>query len=206
MGAVLPVTYQPKTDDDMRRCLKSRAWRLHNLYHIVDERARDVIFRPNLVQRRFHSDIWYLNIILKSRQHGITTDRCIAALDLTLFQPNTRAGIIAHNREDAEAFFRDKIKYAYDRLPEALRSSLDSKSNTARELMFSNNSAIRVGTSMRSATLQYLHISEFGKICKKYPDKAKEIVTGSLNTLHVGQQCTIESTAALKTSRPAIFR
>jgi hypothetical protein len=48
---------------------------------------------------------------------------------------------------------------------------------------------------MRSATLQYLHISEFGKICRKYPEKAKEIVTGSLNTVHAGQFVAIESTA-----------
>ena len=48
---------------------------------------------------------------------------------------------------------------------------------------------------MRSGTLQYLHISEFGKICTKYPDKAQEIVTGALNTVQAGQIITIESTA-----------
>lgn len=191
----ITIKTRPRTEDELKACLSSRAWRLSNLYHIINEMGHDVIYRPNHVQQLFHENQWYLNIILKSRQHGITTDRCIVALDMALFTPNVRAGIIAHNREDAEAFFRDKIKYAYDHLPESLRNSRAAKSNTARELMFSNNSAIRVGTSMRSATLQYLHISEFGKICRKYPDKAKEIVTGSLNTLHVGQQCTIESTA-----------
>jgi hypothetical protein len=40
-----------------------------------------------------------------------------------------------------------------------------------------------------------LHISEFGKICAKYPDKAQEIVTGSLNTVAPGQYIFIESTA-----------
>lgn len=33
---------------------------------------------------------------------------------------------------------------------------------------------------MRSGTLQYLHVSEFGKICAKFPDKAKEVLTGSI--------------------------
>ncbi|MCP4503677.1 MAG: terminase, partial [Deltaproteobacteria bacterium] len=44
-------------------------------------------------------------------------------------------------------------------------------------------------------TLKYLHVSEFGKICAKYPDKAKEIVTGAFEA--VGAECviTIESTA-----------
>ena len=48
---------------------------------------------------------------------------------------------------------------------------------------------------MRSSTLTNLHISEHGKICAKDPERAKEIKTGSLNTVHVGQKITIESTA-----------
>jgi hypothetical protein len=48
---------------------------------------------------------------------------------------------------------------------------------------------------MRSSTLQYLHISEFGKICAKFPDKAREIMTGSLNAVAPGQYVFIESTA-----------
>ena len=48
---------------------------------------------------------------------------------------------------------------------------------------------------MRSGTLQYLHISEFGTICANFPDKAREIVTGALNTVETGQFTVIESTA-----------
>ena len=67
--------------------------------------------------------------------------------------------------------------------------------DSAKELSFSHGSSIRVGTSLRSSTLQYLHISEFGKVCAKNPEKAREIVTGALNTVHVGQSIVIESTA-----------
>ena len=48
---------------------------------------------------------------------------------------------------------------------------------------------------MRGGTLQYLHVSEFGKICAQYPEKAREIVTGALNTVEAGQFIVIESTA-----------
>jgi hypothetical protein len=48
---------------------------------------------------------------------------------------------------------------------------------------------------MRSSTLTNLHISEHGKICAKDVKKAREIRTGALNTVHVGQKITIESTA-----------
>lgn len=52
-----------------------------------------------------------------------------------------------------------------------------------------------MGTSMRSSTLQLLHISEFGKIYAKFPDKTREIITESLNALAPGQYVFIESTA-----------
>jgi len=181
--------------DALQERLKSRTWRLSHLYWIVNEQGQKVLFKPNAVQVALLRGLWFLSIILKSRQHGVTTFFCILFLDACLFNSNVRAGIIAHNREDAESFFRDKVKFAYDNLPVDLRAIRPARSDSARELSFSNNSAIRVGTSMRSATLQYLHISEFGKICAKFPERAIEIITGSLNTVHVGQHITIESTA-----------
>ena len=48
---------------------------------------------------------------------------------------------------------------------------------------------------MRSGTLQYLHISEYGQLCAKFPDKAREVRTGALNTVQAGQIVFIESTA-----------
>ncbi|MEN6423304.1 MAG: hypothetical protein ABFD76_15295 [Smithella sp.] len=174
---------------------KDQQWRLNNLYYITDQSARKIKFDMNAVQKYLYLAMWYLTLILKSRQHGITTFLCIFFLDTCLFNSNIHAGIIAHNREDAEAFFRDKIKFAYDNLPPALKQARETESENARELSFPNGSVIRVGTSMRSSTLQYLHISEFGKLCAKYPEKAREVVTGSLNTVHQGQFIFIESTA-----------
>jgi len=104
------------------------------------------------------------------------------------------AGIIAHTQEDGQQMFR-RVKFAYDSLPDELKSLITADNDTSQMLKFSNGSSLRVGTSLRSSTFQYLHISEFGKICAKYPDKAREIMTGSLNTIGVGQYCFIESTA-----------
>ena len=67
--------------------------------------------------------------------------------------------------------------------------------DSADTLTFGNNCSVRVSTSMRSGTLQYLHVSEFGKICAQEPEKAREIVTGALNTVEAGQFIVIESTA-----------
>ena len=174
--------------------LSNPTWRLENLYEIIDKSGRKSKFKMNWAQRQLYQDMWYCNIILKARQLGISTFICILFLDLCLFNDNKTAGIVAHTREDAEHIFK-RIKHAYDKLPPEIRASRQAKTDSARELTFTNGSSIRVGTSMRGSTLQYLHISEFGKICSKFPDKAVEIITGSLNTVAPGQYIFIESTA-----------
>lgn len=174
--------------------LNSEWWRLNNLYYIVNKSGHQSVFKLNWAQQQLHEDAWYCNIILKARQLGISTYVCLLFLDKCLWNKNISAGIIADTRENAEQIFK-RIKFAYDTLPISIRNQIVATSDSARELAFSNGSRIVVGTSMRGSTLQYLHISEFGKICAKYPEKAKEILTGSLNTIAPGQYVFIESTA-----------
>lgn len=126
---------------------------------------------------------------------GITTFFCILYLDLILWNDNINAGIIAHTLDDASNIFKDKLRYAFEHLDPRIRAAFKPIGESAKELSFAHGSTIRVGTSLRSSTLQYLHISEFGKICAKYPERGREIITGSLNTVHAGQYISIESTA-----------
>ncbi len=168
--------------------------RLNRLYSIIDKGGQKQIFRLNWAQRQLYDSMHFCNIILKARQLGISTFICLLFLDRCLFNSNLAAGIICHTREDAEHMFK-RVKFAYDALPQAIRSLRTATVDSARELVFSNGSSLRVGTSMRGSTLNYLHVSEFGKICSHYPEKAREIITGSLNTLSPGQYCFIESTA-----------
>lgn len=170
-------------------------WRLNNLYTIKDKSGRAVPFELNDAQNELFDELHYLNVILKARQMGFTTFIQLFMLDACVFNSNTAAGVVAHTREDAEAFFKDKIKFAYDNLPEQIRSLVSSVQDSARSLAFSNGSSIRVGTSLRSGTFQYLHVSEFGKLCARFPEKAREVVTGALNTIEAGQFAFIESTA-----------
>jgi hypothetical protein len=172
-----------------------RQWRLDNLYCIRDADGNKIRFRMNVSQQDLLDNVWYMNLILKARQLGFTTFVCILFLDVCLFNSNVRAGIVAHNREDAQEFFEDKVAFAYDNLPDSLRAARTADTDRANKLALNNGSSIRVGTSLRSGTLQYLHVSEFGKICAKYPEKAREIVTGALNTVHAGQYVFVESTA-----------
>lgn len=149
----------------------------------------------NWAQKELFNGLHNFDIVLKARQLGITTFFCIYLLDKVLWGENIQAGIIAHTLDDAQNIFQDKLKYAFDQLHPNIRKLFRTVGDSAKELAFAHGSIIRVGTSLRSSTLQYLHISEFGKICAKYPERAREIITGSLNTVHTGQHIFIESTA-----------
>ncbi len=174
--------------------LRDRKWRLDNLYFITNKRGEKQLFKRNWAQTQLYDELHYCNIILKARQLGITTFITLLFLDAALFNSNVSCGIIADTEENAKYIFR-KIKYAYDCLPDDLKALCIAKIDSAKELTFSNNSLIRVGTSLRSATFQYLLISEFGKIAAEDIKRANEILTGSLNTIATGSYCFIESTA-----------
>lgn len=124
-----------------------------------------------------------------------TTLLTIMALDQCLFVGNFTAAIVFHNLTDAEKAFRNKVKFAYERLPEALRSRLGVRKETGTEIVFENGSSLGVGVSARSGTIQWLHVSEFGKMCAKFPEKAREVVTGSFNAVPKDGLIFIESTA-----------
>ncbi len=186
-------------ESDELQKLSDPYWRLNHMYSCVDENSKLVPFEMRPVQDEFYLAMWYCNLILKSRQHGFTTLLCMVGLDRCIWIHNYHAHIIAHTREDSERIFEEKIKAPYDRLcetnPELSGGVLSAEQDTARVLRFGNGSTISCGQSMRSGTLQFLHISEYGKICAKFPDKAKEIRSGALNTVHPGNIITIESTA-----------
>ena len=189
---------QMTNDPDFARAVaqfSDQRWRLNNLYWIRDAHGRRVKFTMNPAQTALYEARHTLNLVLKARQLGMTTFTQLFMLDACLFNSNIAAGTVAHTLHDAEAIFKEKVRYPYEQLPAALRQAIPAVSDSARELAFANGSSLRVGTSLRSGTYQYLHVSEYGAICARYPDKAAEIRAGALNTVHPGQTIFIESTA-----------
>lgn len=134
--------------------------------------------------------------MLKSRQHGVTTWAIIRGLDKALFTKNCACGIVAHTQHDASKFFRDKLLFAYDRLPAWLRAEISVvRRDMNGSLELSNGSRIDVSVSHRGGTLQFLHISEYGPLCAMFPQRAQEVKTGALNTVTKDCIVTIESTS-----------
>ena len=198
----LPLDYVPTNHTEFLACLKDPLWRICSgqLYKIMtknDEHQEGSVvpFKPNIAQREFLSNLHNRNVILKARQLGFTTLISIYFLDHAIFVPDQRVGIIAHNLEDAGVIFRDKAKFAYENLPEIVKRLYPLKGSNESEMLFANNSAMRVAVSMRSGTIHRLHVSELGKIAAKFPQKAYEIVTGSFPAVPASGIGIIESTA-----------
>lgn len=192
----------PTPDPDQRaraeieQRLSDRQWRLRHLYWIRDKAGKEVRFQPNPVQQSLDDGLHTRNIVLKSRQHGVTTYACIRALDIALFRANSACGVVAHTKEDATKFFRDKILFAYDHLPDWLRAEIRiTRRDMTGSLELSNGSRIDVSVSHRGGTLQFLHISEYGPMCGIFPQRAEEVKTGALNTLSPDAIAIIESTS-----------
>lgn len=190
--------------EELADAMTYKWFRLNTIYCIKDKSGKKVLFKPNEEQESFYCEQHNRDIILKARQLGFTTFKMISDLDDCLFIENFSAGCICHNMDSAKDIFRNKIKFAYNNITEDQRALIaeigyqlpSPVSDKGNAYVFSNGSSIKVGTSYRGDTLQSLHVSEFGKICKKYPDKATEIVTGAFESVPAdGGVITLESTA-----------
>lgn len=173
----------------------SPLWRLDNLYHVLAADGQEIPFRMRPEQKEFMQALHNLNVILKARQLGFTTFIEILMLDQAVFNKNFKAVCIADTLINAQEIFRTKIAFPWSKLPAPLRQSLGVNTDSKTEFIFGNGSSVGVTTSARGGTLHFLHVSEFGKICALFPEKANEIVTGSFPAVTLGGVIVIESTA-----------
>ena len=172
---------------------------MNNLYKIRNKKGELIKFKLNRVQRHYHENKWFRNLILKSRQLGFTTYESIDSLDDTLFNPNFDALMIAHNLEAGESIFTKKISFAWERLPTELRSLWNVDNKTSKTLKFDFGkkgfSSLAVDTSGRSGTYQRLHVTELADISKKYPKKVPDIIEGTIPAIPTSGRIDIESTS-----------
>ena len=188
----------------IRKYLSDDHWRLNHLYWIQDKNGKKVKFRMNAVQEDFYWNQWHLNVVAKSRQHGLSTLVAMMMLDFVLFNSDKNAGIV--DRTDLDGAKKlAKCKFAYEHLDDAddpetcalgalIKQGITIKRSNDHEMTFSNNSTIWTSPSIRGGTTQMLHISELGPIALERPAAALEIKAGSMNTVHAGNRIIIEST------------
>jgi len=157
------------------------------------------LFQRNKAQQDYNKKKHSRNVILKSRQLGFTTDEAVDMLDDSLFRKNHDSLFIAQDLDTAKDIFASKIDYYWANFPNELKQLYRVNNDSARKLVFdfgdNTRSSITVDSSGRAGTYQRLHITEFAKVCRDYPEKAKEIFTGSIPAVPTNGRVDIESTA-----------
>ncbi len=193
-----PIPANLSDNDFESLYLKSKLWRLNNLYKVIDKYGNPVQFKLNYAQHKVYSSMRQHPrlIILKSRQQGISTFYLVNFFDDAIFCPYLNIGLMAQGTTEA-ATLLERSKFLWDNLSQQVKDRLriKLKKDNTTEVSFNNNSTIFIRVSFRSTTLQRLHISEFGKIANDNPKRAKETISGTMQALARGNAGAIESTA-----------
>lgn len=194
MSAVL--TEKPPTlDEILGPHWRDIEWRLANLYWIVNENGKAVPFVANEEQLDFIRHLHTRNLILKARQLGFSTLIQILQVDQGLFNADHNGVTISDTLPSGGKLFA-KIEFALKRLPSDLTAALPIKSSSGKtSIEWAHGSTISVGTSARGGTVQLLHVSELGKIARKWPERAAEIVSGAFEAVPQDGIIVVESTA-----------
>jgi len=172
--------------------------RVDNLYRVKDKlSSKAVFFRRNGPQRRFDEQRSGRDLVLKIRQVGFTTQSCVEALDLALWEQNMSTGIMAHKQNIVATIFTDIVKFSYDWFKKdwgkLYKPKEDQDSSSALRfkddgLGRSLNSSMQVLFDFRGKTINYLHVSEAAFIDDKR-------LAGSLNGVPANGTVILESTA-----------
>lgn len=201
--SVIPFSPPPETPEAKQlRLMKNKNFRLLNYYYITTKESTIIKFFPNKAQKHYLLNRAKRNIILKSRQLGITTFACLDMLDDTLFTQNSNSLLIAQDEATMHHLF-DKVFFAWNNSPFKPLFEINTERSNQLTVGFKDNpdgssrsfSTIMVKQSGRSEMFNNVHISEYGKICAKYPDKVKEIKSGTFKSVPLMGKLTIESTA-----------
>lgn len=195
-----------KKIDPITAVLSNREWRLNNLYWIVDAHGQKVKFRMNWAQREFiaYENFCYLNCVLKARKLGISTFMAILALDFCLFNKDKTAGVVDLTADDAEKKL-GIAKYAYDHLDDPddqktaalgrwIKDGNPLVQDSKAELVWANASRMWAKITFRGSSPNFLHVSELGPIAERFPERAKEISAGAINSVQAGNVVVVEST------------
>ena len=129
---------------------------------LADKSGKIVPFKLTPQQKYILRNKEKYNIVLKSRQLGLTVASIAYSLYLTHTRPNVTCMIMSYSIKGVQEIF-EKLRVQYDNLPDCVR--LDTLIDNQGEIKFVNNSRIincTCGTkdNARGSTLSYCLVSE----------------------------------------------
>jgi hypothetical protein len=112
----MSLIFSHKQQKTAAKLITNPEWRINNLYKVINKEGNAVTFKLNWAQQDLYKNMWYMNVILKARQLGMSTMIALLFLDRCFWNSNQTAGIIAHTREDSEMLseFRKTINAYVD--------------------------------------------------------------------------------------------
>lgn len=151
-------------EDKFKKIINDPVLYIQDFMQVVDKNGKLVQFKLNPQQKMLLKDMDKYNIVLKSRQLGITTLSCAYSIYLACTNSNTTCLLVSYSIDSATAIF-EKLKQLYNYLPSALRPELIA--NNKKELKFVNGSRIICATCgskdvARGLTVRFAHLSEVG--------------------------------------------
>lgn len=163
-------------------------WMIENTIYISSKNEKLTLLKLNPVQADLLPYLlkhWV--IILKARQHGVTTLRCALAYILCVIYPSHVEALIANTMDNAKSIFNIyRVMHKY--FPPIIKP-VTSRDNV-RELYFSDQqSRLFVDVSIRGSGVNGLHLSEVDHM----PDY-KKIWTASKPSLSKKGLVVLEST------------
>jgi len=166
---------------------------IESFLKIVDKSGKLVPFILTNEQREVVQTMQRENIILKSRQLGLSSVVVALSIRACVVKDNTTCLLVSHNQQSTNTIF-DKLKQQFNSLPSWLRPK--TLSNNRQEIKMANGSKITCVTAGnkdigRGDTFNgIVHLSEFA--FWKNPDKQLKALTQALGDTG---KIIIESTA-----------
>ncbi|MCD2346235.1 terminase large subunit [Clostridium guangxiense] len=147
---------------------------------IVNKDTKTVPFVLTAEQKEFVEGLEKFNIVLKSRQLGLSVCTVGLAIRQCIVYPNSACLLVSHDQKSCNAIF-DKLKQQFNSLPTWLKPK--TVANNRQEIKMTNGSKITCTCAgnkdvARGDTLHLVHLSEFA--FWKMPKKQLNSITQAL--------------------------
>jgi hypothetical protein len=187
-------TYTNEQLRDLVRCSEDPLFFMEKFMWIQHPVRGKIPFEAYDYQKKLVEAYWKnTNVIaLLSRQSGKTTTAAGFLLWYAMFNSNVTI-LIAANKFRAATEIMDRIKFAYEELPDFIRAGANTYN--VQDIKFDNGSRIKSTTttpdSGRGMSISLLYLDEFSFV---KPRIAEEFWTAMSPTLSTGGKCIITST------------
>jgi hypothetical protein len=152
------------TDNEkkLKKILSEPKLFIESFVKIVNKDGKLVPFILNPQQKELLENLSKFNVVLKSRQLGITSVALALSLYYAVVEPNSTILFVSYSLQSANGIF-ERLKTMYRTLPDAIKPKLNN--NNRQELSFQNNSRIIVSSMGnkdigRGLFIRFCHISE----------------------------------------------